>query len=67
MNMSYTMEKTPLSDFDIQAYIDNELEWERAKTVLAQIEADPKLRQRYESLLALKHQVQNWWRETRHN
>lgn len=61
------MERAPLSDFDIQAYIDNELEWERAKAVLAQIESDPALRKRYETLLQMKHSIQNWWRETRRN
>ncbi len=61
------MERAPLSDFDIQAYIDNELEWERAKEILAQIQADPALEKRYQSLLDLKHKIQDWWRETRRN
>lgn len=56
-----------LSDFDIQAYIDNELDWERAKIVMSQINDDPKLKSRYDDLLRQKHALQIWWEAIRRN
>ena len=62
--MKYT---APLSDYDIQALIDNELDWERAKIVMAHIDTDPTLKKRHTLLLAQKHLLQNWWQaQARH-
>lgn len=56
-----------LSDFDIQAYLDNELDWERAKAVLAYIESDPQAKQRYEHLRAQKGLLRDWWQTEKRN
>ena len=53
-----------VSDFDIQALVDNELDWESEKVVFEAISQDPKLQARYEQLKAQKKIVQIWWQNT---
>lgn len=50
-----------ITDFDIQALIDNELAWEEAKFVRAYIENHDWARERYEELLIQKRALQSWW------
>lgn len=61
------MERAPLSDFDLQAYLDSELDWERAKNVLAYIESNPSARQRYEELQKQKLMLREWWKQQKQN
>lgn len=56
-----------LSDFDIQAYLDNELDWERAKAVLTYIESDPEAKRRYEQLRQQKGMLRDWWQGEKRN
>lgn len=49
-----------ISDFDIQALIDNELTWEREKEVLSYLEHDPQAKRRYNELSRQKTLLQKW-------
>lgn len=51
-----------ISDYDIQAYIDNELNHEKAKTVRAYIEENRHARERYKKLVAQKDLLKSWWK-----
>ena len=56
-----------ISDFDIQALIDNELCHEEEKRVRNAIQNDAKFIQRYEELKNQKDLLQNWWKNKFHN
>ncbi len=51
-----------ISDFDIQALIDNELDWEEEKRVKLAINRDAQFIERYESLKNQKKLLQDWWK-----
>ncbi len=51
-----------ISDFDIQALIDNELDWEEEKRVKSAIDKDAKFIERYKILKDQKKLLQNWWK-----
>ncbi len=51
-----------LTDFDIQALVDNELPHEEEKAVRAHIQADPDARRRYNELCHQKRLLQEWWK-----
>ena len=55
------MERRFISDLDIQALIDQELDHERADQVRAVIQSDPQLKRRYEIFCAQKRLLQDWW------
>lgn len=50
-----------ITDFDIQALIDNELSWEEEKMVRSAIADDRRNSQRYEELKTQKVKLQKWW------
>lgn len=50
-----------ISDYDIQALVDNELDWESQKRIEWQIQNDPQLQSRYTELMRQKKLLQNWW------
>ncbi len=50
-----------ITDFDIQALVDNELGREEQKRVRAYIETMPEAGRRYEELLRQKLILQEWW------
>lgn len=54
------------TDFDIQAYIDNELDHEDAKRVQHYIDANPQAARRYEELRKQKKILQLWWKHREH-
>ncbi|MCE7887570.1 MAG: hypothetical protein DYH13_08755 [Alphaproteobacteria bacterium PRO2] len=58
--MKITTRQT-ITDFDIQALVDNELGWEEEKSVRAHIESDPDARHRYEELIRQKRLLLEWW------
>lgn len=50
------MDHHTVTDFDIQALVDNELNWEQEKRVRSFIDADPKAKARFEMMrLSLIH------------
>jgi anti-sigma factor RsiW len=55
-----------MTDNDIQALIDNELDWESEKHVRASIERDIHAQRRYEELMAQKALLKSWWRKKEH-
>ena len=58
--MNYTV-----SDLDIQALVDNELDEENQARVIKYLSHNLKARQRYEQLLAQRQKLQEWWRSSR--
>ncbi len=58
-----TMPQHTITDFDIQALVDNELGWEEEKRVWAYIETMPDATRRYKELLTQKRLLQEWWRK----
>lgn len=52
-----------VSDWDIQAYIDNELPPDKEREILACLTRDADLRERYKALERQKALLRLWWRE----
>ncbi len=50
-----------LTDYDIQALVDNELGWEEEKLVRAYIESNHEARKRYDELMRQKSLLRKWW------
>ncbi|GEM_PF-3043870 len=50
-----------ITDYDLQALIDNELEYEDQKHILDHIEQNPEMKKRYEELKAQKNALQRWY------
>lgn len=48
-------------DFDIQALVDSQLDWENEKRVWKEIESDPALQRRYNELVSQKKLLLQWW------
>lgn len=48
-------------DLEIQALIDNELDWEEEKRVRAAIEKNTCAKKRFEQLKAQKKMIIRWW------
>lgn len=59
--MSFRRVVNQVTDYDIQALIDGELEGDQKQHVLAHIENDKAARQRYEELSHQKRLLQEWW------
>lgn len=57
------MDNHTITDFDIQALVDNELNWEQEKLVRSFIDADPKAKAKFELLRSQKMLLQNWWKD----
>ena len=60
--MMNIMSTNKITDYDIQALIDNELEWEDQKNVLDHIENDLEASKRYKELKAQKELINRWYR-----
>jgi anti-sigma factor RsiW len=56
---------TTVSEMDIQALVDNELNWEDEKRVRAFIAADAKAKATYELLRRQKVLLKEWWDSTK--
>jgi len=54
------MSSQNITDYDLQALIDNELDWEDQKHVLDHVERNPEAKKRYEELKAQKEALQHW-------
>lgn len=57
------MQNDLITDWDIQALLDNELDWERQKLALQAIETNPDLRRRYLQYKKQKELLKNWWKD----
>lgn len=54
-----------VTDYDIQAYIDNELDHETEKVVRHYIEHTTQARERYKELKRQKTSLISWWKDSR--
>jgi anti-sigma factor RsiW len=52
------------TDLDIQALVDNQLDWEEAKRVRAYIDATPSALKRYETLRQQKQLLVGWFQQS---
>jgi len=52
---------------EIQALVDNELCWEREKTIREHIAADPQAKEFYEKIKHQKNIILDWWKNKRLN
>jgi anti-sigma factor RsiW len=50
-----------ITDYDLQALVDNELDWEDQKAVLDHVERDPEAKKRYEELKAQKEALKKYF------
>lgn len=51
-----------ITDYDIQALIDNELDWEEQKRVRKAIQENPFLLRRYNEYTKQKNLIQKWFK-----
>lgn len=56
------MSKNNITDYDIQALVDNELQHEDAKKVCAYIEKSAQAQKRYHELVEQKIMLKTWWK-----
>lgn len=49
-----------ITDFDIQALIDNELDWEQTKLVMNYVQKDPMGQKRYKELIKQRNNLRLW-------
>ncbi len=52
---------TSVTDWDIQAYLDNELAAPQQDTVMRALQHDPALRTRYNELRRQRDLLKKWW------
>ena len=50
-----------VTDYDIQALVDDELEYEEAKKIRDYVERNPGAKKRYLELFAQKNILKMWW------
>lgn len=60
-NKKKAMKYQTVTDFDIQALVDEELPWEQAKYVRDYITLVPEAKRRYEELSRQKQLLKKWW------
>lgn len=56
-----TSVKHQVNDFDIQALVDSQLDWETEKRIWKEIESCQALQRRYDELVAQKRLLLQWW------
>ena len=54
-----------ITDYDIQALVDDELGHEEGKEVLSYLEQDSTARKRYNELMKQKNLLKSWWSNKR--
>lgn len=57
------MARGAVTDYDIQALVDDELEEEKASAVRAHLEHNPAAKKRYLDLFAQKNILKIWWQK----
>lgn len=55
--------KESVTEYEIQALVDNQLEWENAKDVLRYIDQNPWAQAYYEQLVRQKKLLKSWWED----
>lgn len=55
------MARGKVTDYDIQALVDDELEYEEAKRIRDHIERFPEAKKRYLELFSQKNILKMWW------
>jgi len=53
-----------ITDYDIQAFLDDELDHETACRVRSFIEENPTYKKRYNELLRQKRLLKSWWKNS---
>lgn len=61
--MTNTTDFVIVTDMDIQALLDNELEPEKMRLVLETISRSPDLQKRYQQYLHQKDLLKLWWKD----
>lgn len=61
------MSSDKITDYDIQALVDGELNREESRRVKNVIESDPKAAYRYQELLDQKEMLGAWWKNRQFN
>ncbi len=56
-----------ISDFEIQAFVDGELEDEKRRKVMLSIMSSPENMARLEELLEQNRRLQEWWAQKKKN
>ena len=59
------MDAHSITDYDIQALVDNELAWEDEKRVRAFLKENPNAYTRYKELAMQRNTLQNWWKNSK--
>lgn len=59
------MEEQTITDLDIQALVDGELDWDSAQKVRNYMVNNPIARQRYQELMEQKRLISEWWQRQR--
>ena len=59
------MDAHSITDYDIQALVDNELAWEDEKRVRAFLKENPNAYKRYKELAMQRNTLQNWWKNSK--
>jgi anti-sigma factor RsiW len=60
------MDINDITDYDIQALVDNELDPKDAARVRTFIERNPEALKRYKALIHQKEVLSMWWKQSRH-
>jgi hypothetical protein len=53
-----------ITDYDIQALVDNQLSWEEEKLVRQHILASSQAKERYDELIRQRKVLQHWWQKS---
>ena len=61
------MDDRIITDMDIQALVDNQLDWEEEKRVRRHLFQSPDAQRRYEDLRNQKQLLQLWWQGRKHH
>jgi hypothetical protein len=61
ISQSERMTSIPVTEFEVQALIDSQLDWEEEKRVRKELENNPFLRDYYRRMLEQKKLLVLWW------
>ncbi len=53
-----------ITDYDLQALVDNELSWEEEKRVRAYVVSNPDAQRRYKELCCQRNLLKDWWKDS---
>ena len=59
-----TTEQQNITDYDIQALVDNELSWEEEKRIRAHVVSNPDAHRRYKELCRQRNLLKDWWKDS---